>query len=121
MTFEQAIRSKYGKTLPTIASDGKLKAFRVNGVLSGFALRLQECGVFGDFDSGAIYEWTSAGIVEHKPEAYRTDRLNPQELAFERIIINCGMGLIERGEELSDADLRRLGKAMDNVRRADVG
>lgn len=115
MTFEAAIRSKFGKTLPKIPEDYAMRKF----CGTGFILRVPGGGVFGDWEQGIAWIWPSMEQFSVSPEnECKTGKI---DLAFEQLVINCGIGLIERGDKLDDADLVRLGRALDNVRRANVG
>lgn len=121
MTFEQAIRSKFGKTLPQVPADCAMRTFRIDGKPDGFAYRMEDCGAFGNMATGEAYAWGDYGIEAFGMQGKQDKKaLKAGELAFERLVIQCGLGLIDRGEQLSDADMLRLGLAIQRARDANV-
>lgn len=108
MTFEQAIRSKFGKTPPGVPMDGRARWVKPDI----WMLRFERCGVFWSESTGQAFAWSDGEVRELTSAPTAKERY---DLEFERIVISCGIGLIDRGEELSDADLIRLGEAMRRV------
>lgn len=121
MTFEQAIRNKFGKTLPQVPADYAMRKFRIDGKLDGFVIRMDDCGAFGNLATGEAYAWGDYGVESFRMgSADNKKPMRPSELAFERLIIQCAIGLIDRGEQLSDADIRRFGLAIQRTENANV-
>lgn len=108
MTFEQSIRAKFGKTPPNVPLDGRARWIKPDI----WMLRFADCGVFWGEGSGEVFAWSGGELRQVTSAKNAKERY---DLKFERIVVSCGMGLIDRGEHLSDADLIRLGEAMRRV------
>lgn len=52
------------------------------------------------------------GGIDKKPASHKKETV---DLAFERTIIACAEGLLERGDELTSLDRYRLMKAVERV------
>lgn len=117
-TFEQAIKSRLGLTFPPIPADGTMKVFRVGKDRTGFAIRFDGVGAFGDFASGKYWAWSPDRVVElvMQDRSVERDRaMRRQEIEFEQMVIACARGLIERGEVLCDEDINRYALAIGRL------
>lgn len=115
-TFEQAIKGRLGLTFPPIPADGAMKVFRIEKDRSGFAIRFEGVGAFGDFATGQYWAWSPDRVVElvmQKQERYRSMRR--QEIEFEQMVVACARGLIGRGEVLCDEDINRYALAIGRL------
>ena len=115
-TFEQAIKGRLGLTFPVIPADGAMKVFRIGKDRSGFAIRFDSCGAFGDFASGQYWAWSPDRVVEMVMQEHERQRpMRRQEIEFEQMVIACARGLIERGEVLCDEDINRYALAISRL------
>lgn len=116
-TFEQAIKSRLGLTFPAIPADGAMKVFRIGNDRSGFAIRFEGVGAFGDFATGQYWAWSPERVVDLVMKDHDSGRpLRSKDAEFEQMVVACARGLIERGEVLCDEDINRYALAIGRLR-----
>lgn len=105
-----AVFDCYGVRLPQIPGDGKMYSFPVDQLRIGFVVSFGDVHAFGcqsDGDNyyfdGECWDWFYS-----KPAA-------PTKQGFNRMIIECARGLIDRGDVLGPEDSARLKLAVQQV------
>jgi hypothetical protein len=110
MTFEEAIRARYGSKIPITAEDLKLRKFKIDELRNGFIMKMSGAGVFGSFIDGETYIWTESGVTFHKQEHKEN-----KEIRAEWLIWEIARSMLERGERLNRTDSERLALAVQRL------
>lgn len=113
MTFEQAIQGCYGLQFRQIPADGIMRSFPIDRD-SGFAIRFEDCGSFGNWTRDEIFAWDgekSRPVNVPKPPV----KLRGKELNIEQDIMDIGNRLMDQGSPMSEADLDRYIVALTKV------
>lgn len=116
-TLESEIQKATGVVFSSIPTDGKSRKFVV-GRKEWFAISFGDCGAFGCFYGGAIYEWAGS-----KAELLSNIDIGQDEykgpIDKERIIVQMGAASAASGESLSGEHADRYILALGRVIRAD--
>lgn len=110
MNLNAAVLDCYGCKLPQIPDDGRMYSFPIDKLRIGYVINLGDVYVFGCRSDGDNYYFEGACWRGYESKVNR-----PQKQGFNRMIIECARGLIERGDKLSDSDLARLKLAVEQV------
>lgn len=110
MNLQEAVLDCYGCRLPEIPSNGRMYSFPIDQLRIGYAISLGDVYAFGCRSDGDNYyfdgtEWNG----------FHSEVLRPPKQEFNRMIIECARGLIERGDKLDAKDSARLKLAVQQV------
>ena len=110
MNLGEAVLDCYGCRIPQIPCDGEMYSFPIDQFRIGYAINFGEVYIFGCRADGDNYyfdgvEWNG----------FRSEPKRPPKQEFNRMIIACARGLIERGEVLNSSDAARLSFAVQQV------
>lgn len=110
MNLNAAVLDCYGCKLPQIPSDGRIYSFPIGQLQIGYVINFGDVFMFGCRSDGDNYYFDGVEWNGYSSKAAR-----PQKQEFNRMIIECARGLIERGELLSAYDSARLKLAVEQV------
>lgn len=112
MNIQEAILDCYGVNIGMPPEDGRMRTFPIDKFRIGFVLSGEGFKFFGCWSEGDIYyfdprcnEW----------DGFQREVKMPEKQKFNRVIIACAKGLIDRGETLSRQDEARLKFAVEQV------
>lgn len=110
MNLNAAVMDCYGCKLPQIPADGRMYAFPIDQLRLGYVISFGNVFIFGCRTDGDNYYFD--GVVWR---GYNSEPKRPAKQEFNRMIIECARGLIDRGEVLCASDAARLKLAVQQV------
>lgn len=110
MNLNAAVLDCYGCKLPQIPDDGRLYMFPIDQLRLGYVINLGAVFMFGCRSDGDNYYFNGA-----EWNGYYSKPARPPKQEFNRMIIECARGLIDRGEVLCASDAARLKLAVQQV------
>lgn len=113
MNLKTAVLDCYGCLIPDIPPDGVMRTFPIDQFRMGFLISLGDRHSFGCWADGDIYYFDGEDWHGLKVKVGR-----PPKQEFNRMIIMCAQGLVERGDQLDAADMARLKLAVQQVEAA---
>ena len=110
MNLQGAIKEKYGVKLPHLSGDGVIKKFKIDQLRNGFVIPFRGCGVFGCVIEAEAYAFDGNSVelmhLEHKEN---------KDIAYEWLIWEMAIVMIDRGEVLNQVDSDRLALAVERL------
>lgn len=110
MKLQEAIKEVYGHRFGYIAPDGVFYKFKIDRFRIGFVVSIGDVGIFGCRADREAYAWNEKEVVKINLPAHEHAKIR-----FERLVIECARGLIQRGEILSPEDDARLELAVKRL------
>lgn len=120
MDLEGAVRRRLGKSFLSIPRDGREREFKGDDGESMFVVGFEDCGCFGNRDTGEAWIINAHGIgkFQMEPIPRLRKRVTAEAVNFEKMVIACGDGLREQGIELSPEDQARYLAALKRLEAA---
>lgn len=110
MRIQDAIKEVYGQKFGYIPPGGAFRKFRIDPFRLGFVMSLGDCAFFGCRADSVAYAWSDTELVKINLPDFESEKIR-----FERLVIECARGLINRGDILSPADAERLNVAVERL------
>lgn len=110
VNLSEAVLDCYGCRLPGIPGNGRMYSFPIDQLRIGYVINFGDVFAFGCRTDGDNYYFDGA-----EWHGYESTPNKPPKQEFNRMIIECARGLINRGEVLDAKDLARLRVAVQQV------